>query len=392
MSDTAIIYHFFPHYRRPVMEGLLALDDHRVVLVGDPDSTAHDPTIAAWVPADPQRFIATSCRVWRKKLVWQRGVLGIACSRRFDTVVFLASMNFLSTWLGAILARATGKRVLFWAHGWTSRPRGIKGFARRMYFSLAHGLLLYGRRARRIAEEQGFDPARLHVIYNSLDYPSQRAARLALGRDERDALRRELFGSADGAVVACTTRLVRLRRLDLLLEAVARLRAGGGPEVRVLLVGDGPERAALEAQATALGLQVHFAGACYDEARIARYLTAGTCTVAPGKVGLTAMHSLAFGVPVLTHGDDDDQMPESEAVVDGITGDRFKPNDIEDMARVIGRWVREPYPAPEVAAACIAAVERFYNPARQVELIAAALAGRPAAPVTGEGLQAAELQ
>ena len=259
-----------------------------------------------------------------------------------------------------------GKQVYYWAHGWRQRESGAKGLVRRCYFRLAHRLLLYGRRSRGIALENGFDARRVHVIYNCLDYPAQRAARQRLGMAERQALRRDLFGSDDVPVVACPTRLVPQRRLDLLLEAVARLRATHQRRVQVLLVGDGPERAALEALAARLQVEVHFAGACYDEEHMAGYLTAATCTVAPGMVGLSAMHSLAFGVPVLTHGDPDRRMPESEAVVPGLTGDHFRTDDVDDLALVIERWTRTSFPAADVSTACIRAIERFYNPGTQL--------------------------
>lgn len=43
--------------------------------------------------------------------------------------------------------------------------------------------------------------------------------------------------------------------------------------------------------------------------------------VSPGNVGLTAMHSLVFGCPVITHNCFEWQMPEFEAIQPGITGD-----------------------------------------------------------------------
>jgi 1,2-diacylglycerol 3-alpha-glucosyltransferase len=390
IKRTAIVYHFFPHYRKAVMLELLQLKTPEVTLVGDRDSSAHDSSIAAWVPDDQNRFIATRSFVWRK-LVWQSGVLSVAASSRYDTIVFLASLNFISTWIGAIVARLRGKRVLFWAHGWTTPDRGLKGFIRRLYYSFAQDLLLYGRRARSIGIAKGIRPEHLHVVYNSLDYPAQCKARSKLSTHDRVTMRRQLFGSEHGAVVACITRLTALRRLDLLLDAVATLRRSSDRQIAILLIGEGPERKELEEQAKNLGLRIHFTGSCYDEWQIARYLWCATCTVAPGKVGLTAMHSFAFGVPVLTHDLESDQMPESEAVVDGVTGEHFRHGDVADLARVIEKWTTTDHPLPSVSAACFQVLERFFNPTTQVDLIRAALDGKPARDEQGEALRADEL-
>ena len=99
-------------------------------------------------------------------------------------------------------------------------------------------------------------PARTTIIPLGLDVPApsslpQRrvAARAELGVDERDLL------------VVAVGRLCEVKNHALLLDAVARAREGGLP-VRLVLVGDGHLRPALEAQTRALGLAdvVRFVG------------------------------------------------------------------------------------------------------------------------------------
>jgi glycosyltransferase involved in cell wall biosynthesis len=68
------------------------------------------------------------------------------------------------------------------------------------------------------------------------------------------------------------------------------------------------------------------------------FYNANVC-VSPGNVGLTAIHSLTFGCPVITHGNLPDQMPEFEAIRPGITGDFFKENDAYDLSEKIKKWI-----------------------------------------------------
>src|SRR5262249_14897569 len=149
------------------------------------------------------------------------------------------------SWISAILGRLTGKRVLFWSHGWTKPETGLRRLFRATYYRLAHALLFYGHTAKAIAIQAGFDPAKIHVIYNSMDYEAQQRERRKVTRTDLVAMRRELFGDTEKPVVICTTRLTRVRRLDLLLEALAELKHRDR-EVNLLLVGEGPERASLE--------------------------------------------------------------------------------------------------------------------------------------------------
>lgn len=70
-----------------------------------------------------------------------------------------------------------------------------------------------------------------------------------------------------------------------------------------------------------LANNIWFYGACYDEIKNAALIYNADLCVSPGNVGLTAMHSMVFGTPVITHNDFKWQMPEFEAIEPGKTGD-----------------------------------------------------------------------
>jgi glycosyltransferase involved in cell wall biosynthesis len=309
--------------------------------------------------------------------MWQWGAVTWAIRREFDTVIMHAVPHWPCTWIGALLARALGKRVLFWGHGHLYEPRGLKGLLRRLFYALPHEHLVYGRTAKEIMLRHGWKPEQVHVIYNSLDTDAQVRIRQSMNGTHRKATRTSLFGRTDIPVAICTTRLIRIRRLDLLIDALHSLGRANHP-VALILVGEGPERAALQSQAARLGVRVHFEGACYDEHRIAELIGASTVTVAPGKVGLTAMHSLVYGVPVITHSDADDQMPEWEAIIPGVTGALFARDSVEGLEAAIREWTRDPWPSEPTRRACESIIDRFWNPHVQRRLIEHAVLGRPA--------------
>lgn len=322
-------------------------------------------------------FLHAPCTILFGPLLWQRGILRLAWSRKIDAMIFLGNVNFLSTWTAAALAGLRGKRVLFWTHGWLCEERGVKGVVRKLFYRLADGLLLYGRRAKAIGIRRGFSASRLYVIYNSLDYEAQQAARESVSDARLMKIRADLFANdPDVPVLICTSRLTALRGLEQLIEAMRYLR-NQGIRSNLLLVGEGPERRKLENLADRLGVPVHFYGACYDERRLAELIMAANVTVSAGPIGLTAIHSLAYGTPVITHGDADHQGPEWEAIVQGETGDYFRRGDVEDLAQVLGRWCARPWPDPALRRRCIDIVDRFYNPQYQSHVIGRAVAGEP---------------
>ncbi|MBL8042376.1 MAG: glycosyltransferase [Nitrospira sp.] len=371
---VAVVYHFFAHYRAAIMQTLLASEAIDYFLISD----LHEPSneIEAWEPPK-DRWRWSPCFRLGANFIWQKGLLRLAMQPETDAIIFLGNANFLSTWCSAGLARLLGKRVLFWTHGWVRDERGLKRLVRNLFYRLAHGLLLYGNRAKAIGIRNGFPKENLYVIYNSLDYRHQSELREAIERSRLSSIRNQFFKNAACPVLICTGRLNKLKRIDLLLDAMFLL-LDEGLHTSLLLVGEGPEEAALRARALERGLSVHFFGACYEEERLAELIMSANLTVSPGQVGLTAMHSLAYGVPVVTHDDVHNQMPESEAIVPGKTGDLFRHGDVVDLAEVLKRWIHRPWPDATARQECIAIMERFYNPQYQANIIARAVAGCPA--------------
>ena len=157
----------------------------------------------------------------------------------------------------------------------------------------------------------------------------------------------------------------------MLIDAVARLN-DKDEHYNIAFVGDGVERESLQQQVNRLGIsdQVWFYGACYDEKTNAEMIFNADLCVAPGNVGLTAMHTMVFGTPVISHNDFKWQMPEFEAIKPGKTGDFFERNDMQSLARTISKWFTEKKgKREEVRKACYNEIDTNWNPYYQMEII-----------------------
>lgn len=127
--------------------------------------------------------------------------------------------------------------------------------------------------------------------------------------------------------------------VDLLLNAFAMLRERL-PHARLLMVGDGDDRAALQAQAEALGIasSVHWTGRLTHLQARAHYGVAA-CSVDPvydtpaarARSPLKIVESLAAGVPVVT-GDVGDRR---EMLASGAAGVLVSPGDAQALAEGI---------------------------------------------------------
>jgi glycosyltransferase involved in cell wall biosynthesis len=374
-----VVYPYFAHYRLPVLRALAegASDMQFEFFSGETTDLPSLKTIKsdlANLPVDQGGLPWTRLRnYWFSYFaLWQSGVVRLALRRDFDALVFLGDRRFLSTWVGGLLARLTGKKVFFWTHGFLRDRTGIGATMIHTFYAIPHAILLYGHRSRKLMLEMGYSADRLRVIYNSLDYESQKKLR-EVAEAEQPASYRRQFQHPDLPLLVYSGRLVKRKRVDLLMLAVAKLRDTRTP-VNLVVVGDGPKRDALVSLCRELRLDGHvlWRGACYDETELARLWLDAAIAVCPGDVGLNAMHAMAYGAPVLTH-DGDSHGPEVEAVVPGRTGGFFRQGDADDLARAVACWLSGSSTAAEIGAACIAQIEARYTPHVQRQLIVSAI-------------------
>lgn len=371
-----IVYHFFAHYRKAVVEELIRSPEHVYLFAGDVRDTMNSG-IAPMIFEDANRFISTKSHFLRRRYLIQSNVIGLALRRDITTIIYLGDAQFLTTWISAALARLCGKRVLFWSHGWIRPESGWRDRVRRAFYGLSHGMMLYGHRAREIGIHKGFRPENLYVIYNSLDYEAQRFQREIITPESSEQTKIELFANPTWPMVICSGRLVAERKIDYLLYAAAKL-AEEGYFLNIVIIGEGPQRTTWQVLAEQLRLPVRFYGACYDEAVLARLYCAANVTVIPAYAGLAVIQSLGFGTPVITHSDLSQQGPEVEAILPDVTGDLYKWGDVDDLAIAIRKWT---IPKSDIVSRqCYRMVELFYHPQVQCRNIDFAVTGQPFEP------------
>jgi glycosyltransferase involved in cell wall biosynthesis len=136
--------------------------------------------------------------------------------------------------------------------------------------------------------------AKIAVVRLGLDLE----ARVRAAPGARDALRAELGVGEDRFLIGWLGRMTEIKRIDLLLEAFARL--DGRSEL--LLAGDGPLRTRMKGLAADLGVgdRVHFAGFRADVADV--YAAADAIALSSANEGtpVTMIEALAAGRPVVS--------------------------------------------------------------------------------------------
>lgn len=366
MKRVCCIFNIAPLYREGIYRKMDADPDTAFDWIAGEESTGG---IALMDLRTLRGFRGYLHNMYRRsgKLVWQRGAIRKAFSRRYDAYVLTGNPGIRSNWIIAAIARLLRRPVYLWSHGLNGGESRWTLCKNKAYFRLAGHLLLYGERSRRLLLEEGFPADRIKVIYNSLDYDKQAAIRSRIGDS---GFIRNYFGN-DLPLLTFVGRLTASKRLDLLLEALERLERTDDP-CNLVLIGDGPEREPLERQVDERGLtdRVWFYGETYDDSIIGAFLHHSAACVSPGNVGLTAIHALTFGTPVVTHDNGNRQMPEYEAVEPGVSGSLFAEGDPEALAEGIRPWTKlDPEQREAVRRNCRRVVDEKFNPDRQMAVL-----------------------
>lgn len=257
-----------------------------------------------------------------------------SANKEYDIILMLGELFNLSTWYILIRNKINlhPKKIYLWSHGWYGREGFVKKLLKKFYFGLADKTFLYGNYAKMVAISQGFPKNKLDVIHNSLDHDNQVKLRNGLRPSN---IYKTHFGN-DRPVLIFIGRLTPIKRLDLLINAVFMLK-GKGKIYNVVLIGEGEMENELKELVSnkRIDNQVWFYGSCYDDTKNAQLIYDADLCIAPGNVGLTAMHTLVFGTPVLTHDNFTKQMPEFEAIIKDKTGDFFEFNNIGSLIEKI---------------------------------------------------------
>ncbi|HKI37098.1 MAG TPA: glycosyltransferase [Gemmataceae bacterium] len=226
--------------------------------------------------------------------------------------------------------------VLFTEHGRTfpdyRRPRRV--LANRALLARRDRVVAVGDAVRRaLIDHEGIPAARAGVIYNGIALPSGTAT-----ADDRAAARRAMGVGPDDFV------LLQVARLDPLKDHATAVRAVAGvaqrrPDVRLVLVGEGPDFPAIQELVGKRQLDsvVRLLGLRTDVPRLWAGADAALLTSVSEGIPLTLLEAMAARLPVVST----NVGGVPEVVEDGRTGLLAAAGDDEGLARQILRLAED---------------------------------------------------
>jgi len=225
-------------------------------------------------------------------------------SGKYDIV---EGTNFVTHILAFLYAKKTGAKAVAWypdvfiGHG-AERLGLVNGIvaelAERLTVKLPwDGMIALSDETKKKLVENGVDSAKITVIYGGIELNSEFHAKGRAGRIQNSEL--EKFKKP---TVICIARLVKYKRVQDLLLAIYFLRERF-KDIRVIIVGDGPERNNLVKLSIQLKLErtIEWHNRISEEEK-RKFLLSSHIHVLPSVVegfGLVTIEALASGTPVV---------------------------------------------------------------------------------------------
>ena len=228
-------------------------------------------------------------------LCYQRGLINWLEERNPDALIVEANPRYLSTPSAVGWMHRRGRPVIGWGlgspllnapQGWGAglgrAPGRFRQTRRLAFLNQFDALIAYSQRGADEYAGLGFPHQRIFVAHNSVSPPpSFPLPSRSLTFNRKPCI---LF----------VGRLQARKRVDLLLRACAEIES----QPRLVIIGDGPERASLESLAREIYPGAEFIGARHG-AELKPYFTEADLFVLPGTGGLAVQQAMSYGLPVV---------------------------------------------------------------------------------------------
>lgn len=297
MLRVAIIHPWFPQYRAPFFEELVArAADYDIavdVYYGSPPpewGERGDSVTASYATHLPTRFL----RLGSKSLAL-KSLKPFEKQSPYDLVVLEQAVRNVETF--ALLLGRHRNRLAFWGHGrtYTERVGMPQEALKRWLTRRGQWFFSYTAGGAEAVKSAGFHKERITIVQNSIDTKRLQDEIKSTSESEKASFKKRLNLKDKTAVFM--GGLDEAKRLPFLLKA-AEICHEKDPDFRLIVLGDGSQRHIIEKAARENNWLLYL-GRAFGAAK-AVALASSDLMMMPGRVGLVAVDSFASALPIVT--------------------------------------------------------------------------------------------
>jgi glycosyltransferase involved in cell wall biosynthesis len=222
------------------------------------------------------------------------------------------------------------RKFYWWTHGNDGNQGRIGVAIRRFFYKYANGVFAYSNEGKRNLTLMGVKDANVKVVNNSLN------------SDDYGFLKYDLKVKVGGDKlrILYSGRITKAKRIDFLLESLAILKKQYNIDFVCRVIGGGCIDE-LKQQSVRLGVDenIEFLGAKYGN-DVDKYFLDSDIFVYPSGIGLSIVHALSYGLPVITTNNFLLHFPEFELLDESVNGILYDEGDANDLAIKIMQWYK----------------------------------------------------
>lgn len=247
----------------------------------------------------------------------------IAPLRKYKPKVVIAEYSIanMSFWLLLFLRFIFGYKLIIWGHGVKNREifspfKSKSSKISRWAYNRANALIIYTNERAKLIRENINTPEKVFVAQNTLDTKS-----IELTRQQLSGKIPQEKSFQYGFNLLYVGRLLKSKGIADLLAAFDLLKEEQC-NVSLHIIGEGPELGMIE-QYREKYSDIHYHGGIYNETELAKKIMQSALLINPGYLGLSVVHALGYGCPVVAYKNTPKgpfHSPEYEYIIDGFNG------------------------------------------------------------------------
>ena len=324
-GHLAVQQRVLPTYRAPFFDTLAASCEGGLSLfAGDPRpiesiATTEKLKITQYTHAKNRHILSGSLY-----FCYQQNLLQWLEETNPDALVLEANPRYLATPSAIKWMRERNRPVIGWGLGAPQQAQVLAGFRQKNWMRFLKkfdALIAYSQRGAADYASLGISTDRIFVAHNAV-----------APKPKGDMLQRPLPKVGEPLIILFVGRLPARKRLDNLIRALERM-----PEeliLRLWIVGDGPERKALEEQASkgysGKVKNIRFFGERHG-AELEHIWAESDIFILPGTGGLAVQEAMSHALPVIVAKGDGTQ----DDLVCTENGWQIPPDDVEALTKIL---------------------------------------------------------
>lgn len=347
-NTVVLLVPIIAHYRKDVYKNLSGSPDFNFIFFGGNNYESIKRT------DELNSFISNyfSFKIGKHKFYYLKGAIRKILKINPRTIISSGvDFHLIHILLLFIIYRVILRRKFYWWSQGTVGHQGRLGwFIRKVVYKLSSGIMLYSSSGYQNLLKMKIRPNKLTILNNCLNNEDY-------GYLQYNILRRK--EQTNEIKILFTGRISEKVDIELLIKSIAYY-SNKFKKIICNVIGGGDVNYYSEiAKKYKISSQINFVGPLYGN-NAHKYFLESDLFVYPGGIGLSILHALSFGLPVLTTNKMEIHNPEVELLKPGINGDYYIDNDYKSLAETIYKWCNHISKARnKYASNCINTIEEF---------------------------------